>query len=115
MVAVPSGYDPNKFEVKGLILGKKEDWFKAWRYGLLFAITIGVLFFIVYGAYRIWKPTDTKQVIKVEKGGQATIVQKTGDKRWFILFAEPYVGVSTNTKSEGRGEVGGRVGARFEF
>ena len=108
-------YDKSKFEVKGLILGKKEDWFKSWRYGLLFAITCGLLFFIVYGAYNIWKPKENKQIIKVEKGGQATIIQKTENKRWYILFAEPFIGARTDTKGEGRAEVGTRIGVRFEF
>ena len=105
--------DLNKFSVKKLVVGKKTDIWKSIRYGLIFCLFLGICYFIYRGAEAMF-PKPQNQNIVAEKGSKVTVINKA-DKRWFILFAEPYIGVSTNTKDEGRAEVGGRVGLRFEF
>lgn len=108
--------DLSKFDIKSLVVGKKEDIWKSLRYGIIFSLILGLGYIIYRGADALFpKPKPSVQTIKVEKGGQATIIQQTEKKRLFIPFVEPFVGIGTNTKGEGRAEVGGRLGCRIEF
>lgn len=106
--------DLSKFSLKKLVVGKKEDIWKSLRYGIIFILIVGAAYLIYRGIEALF-PKPQNQTIKVEKGGIATIIQQADKKRVFIPFVEPYVGMQTNTKGEGRAEMGGRLGARFEF
>jgi len=106
-------YDPNKFDLKYFLAPKKQDAFKALKYGLIFCLILGFGYLIYRGAEALF-PKPKSQIIKVSKGGTATIIQEA-DKRWFIMFVEPFVGIRTDTEGEGRAEVGGRLGCRIEF
>lgn len=113
-------FDKNKFSLKYMVLGDKEnpkkDWFKALGLGIRFVIIIGLCYIIYRGADALFpKSKPSVQQIKVERGGQATIIQKTESKRWYMFFVEPFIGAKTDTKGEGRADVGVRTGIRVEF
>jgi hypothetical protein len=92
------------------------EWTKTLTYYGRFIIITILILLVVLGVYRLFfsRPTNSATIQKVEKGGTVNIVQKASS-RWFTLFVEPFVGVRTDTEGEGRAELGGRIGCRFEF
>ena len=109
-------FDKTKFDLGYFLAPKKQDAFKALKYGMIFTLILGIGYLIYRGAEALFpKPRPSVQTIKAEKGSKVTVIQKTDDKRWYIFFVEPFVGMRTDTDGEGRAEVGGRLGIRFEF
>ena len=107
-------FDKSKFDLGYFLTPKPQDAFKALKYGLTFILIIGLCYLIYRGVEALF-PKPQEQNIVVKKGGNAVIIQQAQKKRWLVPFAEPYVGIRTDTKGEGRLEVGGRLGCRIEF
>ena len=83
---------------------------KALSIALKVLAVVGVIFSIYTTVQTIRKPKST-QNITVGQGGKVVIKNETAKKNWYV-FTEPYVGVSNQHKD---GEIGIRIGARWEF
>ena len=104
--------DLNKFSVKKLVVGKKEDIWKSLRYGLIFMLFLGLGYLIYRGAEALFpKPQKLEQNIVAQKGSTVNIKQITANKRFLIPFVEAGVEARDNQ------DVGAfiRAGARIEF
>lgn len=102
--------DVSKLNIKSLVVGKKQDVWKALRYGIIFSLIVGLGYIIYRGAEALF-PKPPEQNIVVKKGGTATITQVTANKRFLIPFVEGGVEARDNQ------DVGAyiRAGARIEF
>jgi hypothetical protein len=104
--------DLSKFSVKSLVVGKKQDIWKALRYGIIFTIILGLGYLVYRGAEALFpKPQKLEQNIVAQKGSTVNIKQVTANKRFLIPFVEGGVEARDNQ------DVGAfiRAGARIEF
>lgn len=103
--------DKSKFSLAYLIKGEgAKDWYKALGNGWRIAFIFGLALLLFLGV-RSLMPKPQKQVIKVEKGGVATIIQSQDRKRFIIPFVEG------GAEARDKEKIGAfiRGGVRFEW
>ena len=105
-------FDKSKFDLGYFLAPKKQDAFKALKYGFIFLLLLGVGYLIYRGAEALFpKPQKLEQNIVAEKGSNVTIKQITVRQRFLIPFVEGGVEARDNQ------DVGAyiRAGVRIEF
>ena len=87
-----------------------EDWFKALGNGWRITLILGIGLLLFLGVKSIL-PKPQKQIIRVEKGGVATIIQSQDRKRFIIPFVEG------GAEARDREKIGAfiRAGVRMEW
>jgi Ni,Fe-hydrogenase I cytochrome b subunit len=84
-------------------------WVKTLRYAIGIILIIGFFF----GIYMFFQSKSQRQTIIVKPGGIANISQTQVNKRWLVLFGEPYVFAEGGSQS--RTGFGVRAGIRLEW